>query len=532
MKKIILSLLFANTLFANDTSVISGQTISDTIDRGDNNYYLISASSGDTITSQLSGLNDDANLYVRVGSRPTSSSNDCHSTNSGTQDDSCAVTLDHDATVYVRVHGRRATDYQITVNNDSNNNNNEVLNLSDSVEQGEMKHYTLSLTAGQTLNSLISELTEDADLYVKIGEQATTSSYDCHSTNSDTQSDGCSVTVNEDSTVDIGVHGYHSANYRVSASVSGDANVIPTLTSGETVSGSVARNDIKYYKINALPTDKVTATITGLTDSAHLYLKKGEEPTKTSYHCRSVEMNGTPNSCSLSISNATEVYIGISGFRASDYILTVTAEKELIPENPAIPTVLEDAEDGTLNPNWITYKGDKPSYIYPTPNIEGAPSGTGVLVQHASGASGSTPYIYLLPLNNTSQRVLSMDMGGLPTHKFDNYSESYRGYIPHYGVGVIVETKFGERTMTWDSWYTHQGYSARKHDNGHNVFLNYPSPVEMVRGWYAPTNLWVHFEVNLDDALHVLEPDNEIYRIVMFKTTGGYLDNITLSATN
>ena len=122
-----------------------------------------------------------------------------------------------------------------------------------------------------------------------------------------------------------------------------------------------------------------------------------------------------------------------------------------------------------------------------------------------------------------------MDMGGLPNHKFDNYSESYRGYIPHSSVGVIVETRLGRRFMNWDSWYTHQGYSPRRDDNGHNVFLKYPAPVEMVRGWYAPTTLWTHFKVNLDDELHRLEPNNEIIRITQFFTTGGYLDNITLS---
>jgi hypothetical protein len=224
-----------------------------------------------------------------------------------------------------------------------------------------------------------------------------------------------------------------------------------------------------------------------------------------------------------------EVYIGVVGFRAASYNLVVTATKELIPANPQIPTVLEDAEGGTLNPNWVTVRGDKPGYIWPTPDIPGAPSGTGVMVHHANG-QGDSLYRYELPVNNTSQRILSMDCGGLPNHVFSGWGSSYKGYIPHHSVGVVVETKLGQRIMTWDSWYTHQGAGPKKNDNGHNVFLNYPAPVEMVRGWYAPIDTWKHFEVNLDTELARLEPNNRIYKIVQFHTTGGYLDNITLSA--
>ena len=427
MKKIIFFLMFANLLFANDTSVVSGQTLSGHVNRGESNYYIISASRGDTITSQLRGLSNNADLYVRAGRRPTSSRNHCHSTHGGRQNESCSITLTRNARVYVRVYGRRATNYQITVTRGGGNGG------------------------------------------------------------------------------------------------------VTTLVSGEVVSGSVARGEMKYYKINAHAGERVRATISELTNHAHIYLRRGSRPTRSAYHCRGVRMGVSSNSCALNISSDTEVFIGVSGFRASDYLLTATAGVELIPANPEIPTVLEDAEGGTLNPNWQIVIGNEPGYIYPTPHIPGAPSGTGVLVHHASG--GATLYRYHLPVNNTSQRVLSMDIGGLPNHKFNNGIP--RGYIPHYGVGVIVETKFGRRFMTWDSWYAHQGYPPRKHDNGHNIFLNYPSPVEMVRGYgYASTRLWNHFEVNLDDALHALEPNNDIIRITTFHTTGGYLDNITLSAAN
>ncbi len=525
-----------NHLAENDTLVTSGESVSGHVNRGKSHYYLISASSGDTITSNLTGLSDNANIYVRVGRRPTSSKNDCKSTNAGTQNESCSVTLDHDARVYVRVYGRRAADYQITVTK-SHDEEDPITTLtsaqaiSSAVNERAEKHYKIDMTAGQSLDSLISNLSADSDLYVKMGELPTGSSFDCKSTKGNTQDDGCSITATQNTTAFITVYGYQSSNYTITATLHNGNNGggIPTLVSGESVSASVARGDMKYYKIQAHLGDKIIATISGLTNIAHIYMKKGEKPTRASYDCRGVDMGATTNSCSLSITDDTEVFIGVSGFRASDYLLRATAELELIPANPEVPTVLEDAEGGTLNPNWQTVLGNQPSYIYPTPDIPGAPEGTGVLVQHANG--GATIYRYHLPVNNTSQRVLSMDMGGLPTHLLYNHPESHRGFIPHYGVGVIVETKLGRRIMTWDSWYTHQGYPPRKHDNGHNIFLNYPSPVEMVRGYgYSSTSLWNHFEVNIDDELHRLEPNNEIIKIIIFHTTGGYLDNITLSA--
>ena len=528
MKKIILFAFFTNILFANTITLTSGEAQSGSVAQGEIDYYKVSASSGDSVTVLLDGLTADADVHVRIGAQATGGTYDCKSTNGETNSDSCSVTLSSDDDVYIRVYGYRTADYQVkaTVEEAANNH---PLDLSDSVAQGETKYYTVSAVAGQSVNAVLDGLNADADLYVRVGAQPTGGTYDCKSSNGGTTSDVCSVPVAENATVHIAVYGYKATNYTLVATLAGDD--VPTVTSGQAVSDSVARSAIKYYKISALFGEEVTATINALTADADIYIKKGSKPTTSSYDCKSANGGTSSDSCSVSLLDDMIVYIGVSGFRATNYNLVVTSAMELIPANPAIPTVLEDAEGGTLNPDWITVRGGKPGYIHPTPNIAGAPAGTGVMVHHADGLAESS-YRYALPLNITSQRVLSMDCGGLPNHKFSHYSSSYKGYIPHHGVGVVVETKLGIRNMTWDSWYTHQGSGPRKTDNGHNVFLNYPAPVEMVRGWYAPINTWNHFEVNLDDALAALEPDNRIYKIIEFNTTGGYLDNITLSAAN
>jgi hypothetical protein len=526
MKKILFFILLTHTIFADVTTITSSNTVSGSVAQGEINYYKISASAGDTVTTLLNGLSDDADLHMRIGAQPTGGVYDCKSTNGGTNPDSCSVTLSSDADVYIRIYGYRTATYQVTATIEHSQGEN-ILNVSDNVAKGETKFYTVNALAGQSVNSILEGLSDDADLYMRIGAQPTGSTYDCKSTNGGVNNDSCSVTLTQNATVHIAVYGYRATPYTLLAQLSGEN--IPTLTSGQTLSDSVERNAIKYYKINALFGDNVTATISNLTADADIFIKKGNKPTTSSYDCKSTNGGTTSDSCTINVLDDMEVYIGVSGFRAAEYSLMVTSASIQIPANPEIPTILEDAEGGTLNPNWITARGDKPGYIFPTPDIPGAPDGEGVMVHHADG-SGNSAYRYELPIENTSQRILSMDMGGLPDHLFEGWSESYRGYIPHNGVGVVVETKLGMRIMTWDSWYTHQGYEPRKHDNGHNVFLNYPSPVEMVRGWYAPIDTWTHFEVNLDTELARLEPENRIYKIVQFFTTGGYLDNITLSA--
>ncbi len=121
MKKTISLLLFANLLFASDSSVVSGEQVSSHIDKRASNYHIISAKSGDTITAIVNSKDGNADIYVGVGYRPKSSKYDCISDNFYSKNtDTCSVTLDKNAKVYVRVYGRKTTDYDIKVTKLSN----------------------------------------------------------------------------------------------------------------------------------------------------------------------------------------------------------------------------------------------------------------------------------------------------------------------------------------------------------------------------------------------------------------------------
>ena len=132
---------------------------------------------------------------------------------------------------------------------------------------------------------------------------------------------------------------------------------------------------------------------------------------------------------------------------------------------------------------------------------------------------------YHLSMNDSTHKTLEMDMGGLSNYRLPTLNVD--GYMPHYKVGVYVQTLNGRRAMLWDSFFNHG--NVEPFTDG--TWLSYPSPVEHVRGYDVGLAIdkWVHFRVDVEKELQKLEPDNEIVSIDTFFATGGFLDNLRLS---
>ena len=188
-------------------------------------------------------------------------------------------------------------------------------------------------------------------------------------------------------------------------------------------------------------------------------------------------------------------------------------------------TVFEDAEGG-ISEEWIKVLGNyDPRHATPGYNS----SGILVLIPQWINNNTENASEFHLPLDHSTQTILEMDMGGLPNYKIPTVSR--KGYMPHYSVGVYVKTKKGKRVIIWDSWFNHIHADAHIADYGNgNIWLNNPSPVEHVRGWYKPTDYWCHFRVDIEEALLNLEPDNKLIYVEKLYVTGGFLDNIKLSS--
>ena len=94
------------------------------------------------------------------------------------------------------------------------------------------------------------------------------------------------------------------------------------LAPGQAVSDSVGYQQWKYYEIapsSAAPT--VTVRLIGLSADLDLYARNGNLPTLTAYDCRPYNGGIEHESCILPAS--TTVYIGVYGFQAGSYTLSV-----------------------------------------------------------------------------------------------------------------------------------------------------------------------------------------------------------------
>ena len=146
-------------------------------------YFKIAVPSGATdLSVQISGGSGDADLYLRQGAKPTTSSYDCRPYRNG-NNETCSVASPTTGDYYIGIRGYTSyssvtLSVSYTEPGSGTGGGGTVENLSGS--SGSWKHYTLSVPAGQSLLEVdISGGSGDADLYVRYGARPTTSSYDC-----------------------------------------------------------------------------------------------------------------------------------------------------------------------------------------------------------------------------------------------------------------------------------------------------------------------------------------------------------------
>jgi hypothetical protein len=184
------------------------------------------------------------------------------------------------------------------------------------------------------------------------------------------------------------------------------------------------------------------------------------------------------------------------------------------------PTIIDDFENG-LPTDWsilVRADGDAEMSIV-SPSYNGS---NGFIHLIATGSANQNNYVR--PIYSAGQTILELEAGGI------------KGELqPHYLIGVVVMTPMGRRNMIWDSYYNHENYGLgeapkkQTFENSSNVYLVYPSPVELVRGYFGtPTDFLATFRVDLNRYMHILEPDNRVLYVESFVSGGGYLDNIKL----
>lgn len=148
--------------------------------------YTIDVPQGATnLNIVLSGGTGDADLYVKFGSEPSTSSYDCRPYQTG-NNESCAFATPTAGKYYVKLIGFTAFDGATLTatytegGSGGSTQGNSVTQSNVSASQGQWQYFTIDVPAGMsTLTVTTSGGTGDADLYVRSGAQPTTSSYNC-----------------------------------------------------------------------------------------------------------------------------------------------------------------------------------------------------------------------------------------------------------------------------------------------------------------------------------------------------------------
>ena len=182
-----------------------------------NTYYTFEVPAGATdLTFNMSGGSGDADIYVKFGSQPTTSSYDCRPYRGGNAE-SCSFSSPQAGTYHVMINAYSAyagvslvADYTAAA---SGGNQGATLTESNiSVNRRAWKHYTVTVPAGMSnLTVTTSGGSGDADLYVRRGAQPTLTTYDCRPYKSG-NAESCSVNNPQAATWYISVYGYTSVS--------------------------------------------------------------------------------------------------------------------------------------------------------------------------------------------------------------------------------------------------------------------------------------------------------------------------------
>ncbi len=211
----------------DNTNAIAGD-----IAQGEWTYFRYVAPADATqVRFDLSELQDDVDLYVRAGARPSGHYEnggiyDCQSIRGGRSDEDCSLSNNTNTTWYIGVYGYRSSSFELNgVHLTTNSQTGGVLNsgevASGSLVRGEWRHYTLSSTASDLqLNAELSGLGGDVDLFVRANERPSDHSgnngiYDCGSIRGGDAEESCILDNNLATVWHISLYAYDSSNFEL-----------------------------------------------------------------------------------------------------------------------------------------------------------------------------------------------------------------------------------------------------------------------------------------------------------------------------
>lgn len=217
---------------------------------------------------------------------------------------------------------------------------------------------------------------------------------------------------------------------------------------------------------------------------------------------------------------------------------TVTFTVQAQPINRVL---YDDFEDG-IDPRWSVYYGKAMTLLnVGVPDGGAANTERKVFVngQHSlrtynsDGLPQSSGYIFDFQNPDPKLKFLEVDVKiGVSSHRF--------------AFGVNLRTTKGNRRIEFASWLNHRlpgGIQIIRGPYGNvleghreaftqdNYLFVHPGPSDYyvgTSGVGGGSNMFVHYKINIEEKLRVMEPDNELLGITAFTTSGGDYDNLAL----
>ena len=177
------------------------------------------------------------------------------------------------------------------------------------VDSQVMNYYKVKGFAGDEIESKISQLSADVDLYVKVGSKPTLNTYDCRPYHSKARDEACISKLSKDAIVYIGVNGYNAGNYDVTATLKGTK--VKTITYDQEVSGISPKQKYRDYKIHAKAGDRLKVHAYNMDADGDLFVKVGSKASWDDFDKKSNHQKLKDEEVTIDIENDTDVYISL-----------------------------------------------------------------------------------------------------------------------------------------------------------------------------------------------------------------------------
>nr|WP_305852094.1 pre-peptidase C-terminal domain-containing protein [Aliikangiella sp. G2MR2-5] len=211
-----------------------------------------------------------------------------------------------------------STSKSVTVTTSGGGDNvleNGVAKTNLSGTKGDEQFFTLEVPEGATdLSFVISGGSGDADLYVRYGAQPTTSTWDCRPYRNG-NAETCNISNVQAGTYHVMLRAYSTySGVSLTGSYTEGTGGNGGTFSESNISG--AKGSWTHYTVQ-IPAgmSSFTVNMSGGSGDADLYVRKGSQPTTSSYDCRPYKYGNT-ETCSFNNPGADTWYISIRGYTA------------------------------------------------------------------------------------------------------------------------------------------------------------------------------------------------------------------------